>query len=77
MRKDEARPNSQLELKTFPKQIALGTGVGIRYDMDILVFRLISVFLCICLTIQNKRILQCLGSFMKNLGIHFAIGYPF
>ena len=40
MRKDEARPNSQLELKTFPKQIALGTGVGIRYDMDILVFRL-------------------------------------
>ena len=26
----EARPNSQLRLKTFPKQIALGTGVGIR-----------------------------------------------
>ena len=24
----------------LPKQIALGTGVGIRYDMDILVFRL-------------------------------------
>ena len=56
----QARPNSQLELKTFPKQIALGTGVGIRYDMDILVFRLdFRYSFASALRYRTKRILQC------------------
>ena len=78
MRKDEARPNSQLELKTFPKQIALGTGVGIRYDMDILVFRLdFGIPLHLPYDTERSGYYNVTGSFMKNLGIHFAIGYPF
>ena len=40
MRKDENRPNGEFTLKNFPKQIALGTGFGLRYDLDFLVFRL-------------------------------------
>ena len=78
MRKDEARPDSQLELKTFPKQIALGTGVGIRYDMDILVFRLdFGIPLHLPYDTERSGYYNVTGTFMKNLGIHFAIGYPF
>ena len=40
MRRDPSRPGGEFRLKDFPKQIALGTGVGIRYDLDFLVFRL-------------------------------------
>lgn len=75
---NEARPDSQLRLKTFPKQIALGTGVGIRYDMDILVFRLdFGIPLHLPYDTTRKGYYNVTGAFFKNLGIHFAIGYPF
>ena len=73
MRKDEARPNSQLELKTFPKQIALGTGVGIRYDMDILVFRLdFGIPLQFALRYRKKWILQCHRNLYEESGNTFC-----
>lgn len=75
---NEARPDSQLRLKTFPKQIALGTGVGIRYDMDILVFRLdFGIPLHLPYDTSRSGYYNVTGAFFKNLGIHFAIGYPF
>ena len=78
LRKDEARPDSQLRLKTFPKQIALGTGVGVRYDMDILVFRLdFGIPLHLPYDTERSGYYNVTGAFFKNLGIHFAIGYPF
>ena len=78
LRKDEDRADSQLRLKTFPKQIALGTGVGIRYDMDILVFRLdFGIPLHLPYETDRKGYYNVTRAFMKNLGIHFAIGYPF
>lgn len=78
LRNDEDRPDSQLRLKTFPKQIALGTGFGIRYDMDILVFRLdFGIPLHLPYTTERSGYYNVTGSFGKNLGIHFAIGYPF
>ncbi|MDR0938583.1 MAG: BamA/TamA family outer membrane protein [Mediterranea sp.] len=78
LRKDEARPDSQLRLSTFARQIALGTGLGFRYDMDILVFRLdFGVPLHIPYATGKSGYYNVDGAFMKNLGIHFAIGYPF
>lgn len=78
LRKDKERPDSQLRLKTFPKQIALGTGVGLRYDMDILVFRLdFGIPLHLPYDTDRKGYYNVTGAFLKNLGIHFAIGYPF
>lgn len=78
LRKDESRPDSQLRLKTFPKQIALGTGVGVRYDMGILVFRLdFGIPLHLPYDTDRKGYYNVTGAFLKNLGIHFAIGYPF
>lgn len=78
LRKDEQREDSQLRLKTFPKQIALGTGFGVRYDMDILVFRLdFGIPLHLPYTTEKSGYYNVTGNFFKNLGIHFAIGYPF
>ncbi len=78
LRKDEARKDSQLQLKTFSKQIALGTGVGFRYDMDILVFRFdFGIPLHYPYDTEKNGYFNAGGAFFKNLGIHFAIGYPF
>ena len=52
--------------------------VGIRYDMDILVFRLdFGIPLHLPYDTERSGYYNVTGSFMKNLGIHFAIGYPF
>jgi outer membrane protein assembly factor BamA len=40
MRRDETRPGGTFQWKHFPNDIALGTGIGFRYDMSMLVFRL-------------------------------------
>ena len=40
LKKDPLRPGGQLEGKTFLKDIALGTGVGLRYDLGMMVVRL-------------------------------------
>ncbi|MDR0891449.1 MAG: BamA/TamA family outer membrane protein, partial [Mediterranea sp.] len=78
LRKDESRPDSQLRLRTFAKQIALGTGLGFRYDMDILVFRLdLGVPLHLPYATTRPGYYNADGAFFRNIGIHFAIGYPF
>ncbi|MDR2774763.1 MAG: BamA/TamA family outer membrane protein [Tannerella sp.] len=40
LRKDETRPGGTFQWKYLLNDIALGTGIGFRYDMDMLVFRL-------------------------------------
>ncbi|MDR0698099.1 MAG: BamA/TamA family outer membrane protein [Tannerella sp.] len=40
LRKDETRPGGTFQWKYFLNDIALGTGVGFRYDMDLFVFRM-------------------------------------
>lgn len=77
LRKDESRPNGEFTLKNFPKQIALGTGVGLRYDMDFLVFRL-----DLGIGLHNpydtgKSGYYNIPKFKDSMALHFAIGYPF
>lgn len=77
MRKEAARPNGELTLKNFPKQIALGTGVGLRYDLDLLVFRL-----DLGIGLHNpydtgKSGYYNIPKFKDSTALHFAIGYPF
>ena len=77
MREDESRPDAQLRLKHLFKQIALGTGFGIRYDMDFLVFRL-----DLGIGLHNpydtgKSGYYNIRKFWDSCAIHFAIGYPF
>ena len=39
LKNDPQRPGGKLELKTFGKDIALGTGFGLRYDISYIVLR--------------------------------------
>lgn len=78
LRKDSARTDGQIRMKTFARQIALGTGVGLRYDLDFLIFRLdCGVPLHAPYRTSRKGYYNITGAFWKQLGIHFAIGYPF
>ena len=77
MRKDEGRPNGEFSLKNLPRQIALGTGAGIRYDMDFLVFRLdLGIGLHNPYTTEKSGYYN-IPKFKDGLALHFAIGYPF
>ncbi len=78
LREDADRPNAKFTFKDFAKQIAVNTGVGIRYDMGFLVFRLdCGVALHLPYDTGRKGYYNITGPFGKSLGYHFAIGYPF
>ena len=77
MRRDPARPGGEFRLKDFPKQIALGTGVGIRYDLDFLVFRLDWGIALHEPYDTGKSGYYNVRKFMDGTALHFAIGYPF
>lgn len=61
----------------FFRQLAVGTGVGIRYDLDFLVLRLdwgVGLHLPYD---TGKNGFYNIDSFKDNQTLHFAIGYPF
>ena len=77
--KNEARPGGEFT-KTFYKDIALGTGVGLRIDIELLIFRLDLAFPLrypygqerwAKIDILNREWRR------ENLLLNFAIGYPF
>ncbi len=78
MRHDPAKPEGQLQLKTLPKQIALGTGIGLRYDLDFLVFRLDwGIPIHDPWDTGKKGYYNVKGKFIHETVLNFAIGYPF
>lgn len=77
MRKDPARPGAELTLKNFGKQVALGTGFGLRYDLDFLVFRLDLGVALHDPYDTGKSGYYNIPRFKDSLAFHFAIGYPF
>ena len=59
------------------KNIALGTGAGLRYDLDFLVLRF-DVGIALHAPYQTaKSGFYNIERFKDGLGLHFAIGYPF
>ncbi len=61
----------------FYRQLAVGTGIGIRYDLDFLVLRLdwgVGLHLPYD---TGKGGFYNIDSFKDNQTLHFAIGYPF
>ena len=67
----------KFKLKDFWKQMAVGTGIGLRYDLDFLVLRLdwgVGLHLPYD---TGKSGFYNIDSFKDNNTLHFAIGYPF
>ena len=77
LREDVNRPDGKFTWKDFPKQIALGTGAGVRYDMDFLVFRLDLGVALHAPYETGKSGYYNIPKFKEGLALHFAIGYPF
>ena len=77
MEKDENRPDAEFRFDTFWRQLALGTGLGLRYDLDFFVLRLdLGVALHVPYD-TTKSGFYNIPKFSDGLGLHFAIGYPF
>ena len=78
LRADAGRPGGAFSLRDFPRQIALGTGLGLRYDLDLLVFRLdLGVALHDPSRLDSGRGYYNIPRFGDGLALNFAIGYPF
>lgn len=77
LRHDDAHPDGALRENSFLESIALGTGFGLRYDMEFLVLRLdLGVGLHAPYD-TGKRSYYNIPKFSDGLGLHFAVGYPF
>ena len=68
------RAGGKFKAGNLLKETALGTGVGLRYDMDFLVIR---VDWGVGLHVPYKSGFYNVGSFSNSQSLHFAIGYPF
>ena len=77
---DDGTPLAQLQLRpsTFLRQIALGTGFGLRFDMEFLVLRL-DVGLAIHAPYDTGKsgYYNIPNLWRDGTSIHFAVGYPF
>ena len=78
LKEDPQRPGGKLTLKCFGKDIALGTGFGLRYDISYIVLRAdLGIGLHTPYPNPDKKGYYNLSSFKNSLGFHLAIGYPF
>lgn len=77
MRKDEARPGAEFTFKRFFDSVALGTGIGIRYDLSFLILRLDWGIALHVPYDTGKSGYYNIPRFKDGSGLHFAIGYPF
>ena len=77
MQPDENRPGAAIDASEFLNDIALGTGVGFRYNLDFLVLRFdIGVGLHAPYD-TGKTGYYNMPRFRDSLGFHIAVGYPF
>lgn len=77
LRNDPQRPGGLLKGSTFFKDLALGTGVGLRLDISMLVVRGDLGIGIHAPWDTGKHGYYNMKSFGKSLAFHLAIGYPF
>jgi len=68
---------SKFQFSNFFREVAVGTGVGVRYDLDFLILRLDWGVALHLPYDTGKSGFYNVDSFKDNQTIHFAIGYPF
>lgn len=77
LRDDSSHLGGQLRLKTFARDIALGTGLGLRYNLRIFLLRCdVGIPLHIPYD-TGQRGYYNVPHFTRSLCFHFGIGYPF
>lgn len=77
MHEQEYSPNGKFEARNFFKQMAVGTGVGVRYDMGMFVIRLDwGVGLHLPYDTSKKGFYN-IERFKDSHSLHLAVGYPF
>ena len=77
IRNDPDRPGGQLKWGSFLKDLALGTGFGLRYDLTFIVIRF-DVGIGLHLPYDTgKKGYYNIPKFKDGMAYHFAIGYPF
>lgn len=77
MRNNDDHPGGAFRLRNFGRELALGTGFGLRYDLDFLVLRFdVGVGLHAPYDTGRKGYYN-MPKFGRSLGYHFAVGYPF
>lgn len=77
LKDDAQRPGGTLKASTFLKDLALGTGAGLRLDISMLVVRLDLGVGIHAPWDTGKKGYYNMTSFGKSLALHLAIGYPF
>lgn len=77
LKNDPSRPGGLLEGKTFFKDLALGTGFGLRLDFGLLIVRGDLGIGIHAPYDTGKKGYYNMTSFGKSLAFHLAIGYPF
>ena len=74
---DPLRPGGQLKMKNLFDELALGTGLGLRFDMSMLVVRA-DMGIGIHLPYETTRSgYYNIPTFKDGIAFHLAIGYPF
>jgi len=78
LKDDDKRPGGKLKMKNFFKDLALGTGIGLRFDMSMLVVRAdLGIALHAPYDTGKRGYFNIPLTFKDILGFHLAIGYPF
>lgn len=77
LKDDPLRPGGVLRASSFLRDLALGTGAGLRFDIDILVIRADLGVGIHAPYDTGRRGYYNMTSFGKSLAFHLAIGYPF
>lgn len=80
--KDDGRAEATFQLNTFYRQLALGSGLGIRLNLDFLVLRVDAAIPILDprLPAGNRNLLSTYTSpstIFRNTVFNFGVGYPF
>lgn len=78
LRPSDTQPKGDFAFDRFYKEIALATGLGLRWDFDFFILRLdAGLKLYDPHRPEGHRWVSMREPIVKNVALHFAIGYPF
>jgi len=77
LRHDDTRPGGTFSWRHLFTDVALGTGLGFRYNMDLLIFRFDVGYALHFPYDTSRRGYFNTPSLSDALGFHLALGYPF